>query len=186
MLMLNYRDLPLLAEQIHATAVSKGWWDEKDGASKRPFSDQVANFHAEVSEAWEEYRSGHAVTEVYYGPLDLSLVPKPEGIPVELADTVIRILDTAAAYSWPIADRVLQAIMHPRPKQGLPSEFSEFICLLHRSIDQIYKPSGGSAGIVIFQIMAWCDQRDIDLAGIINLKMGFNQTRPHRHGGKVA
>ncbi len=43
--------------------------------------------HSELSEAFEEHRAGHAVDEIYEKD------GKPEGIPVELADTVIRIAD---------------------------------------------------------------------------------------------
>ena len=48
----------------------------------------VALIHSEVSEALEEYRNGRAQTEVYYGENG-----KPEGIPIELADVIIRIFD---------------------------------------------------------------------------------------------
>jgi hypothetical protein len=41
---------------IHQLAVEKGWWD--GGVENRDVFDIVNNFHAEVSEAWEEYRAG--------------------------------------------------------------------------------------------------------------------------------
>lgn len=74
---------------VHHLARDKGWWDDED----RSFAEQVLNMQAELSEAWEEWRAGHDMTEVYYGPDG-----KPEGISVELADTVIRILDTCERY----------------------------------------------------------------------------------------
>jgi len=51
--------------------------------------------HSELTEAWEELRSGHAPDEVYYNGNN----PKPEGFPVELADAIMRILDLAAELS---------------------------------------------------------------------------------------
>lgn len=41
-----------LITEAHETAKEKGWWDGKE----RSVGDQFANFHAELSEAWEDYR----------------------------------------------------------------------------------------------------------------------------------
>lgn len=72
---------------IHEYAIEKGWWEE---GVPRSFGDICTLIHGEVSEAYEEYRSGHEPTEVYYKE---DAPTKPEGIPVELADVIIRILD---------------------------------------------------------------------------------------------
>ena len=68
---------------IHENAVLHGWWEEKRG-----FPEICALIHSEVSEALEEYRNGRDLTEVYTGNSG-----KPEGIPIELADAIIRVLD---------------------------------------------------------------------------------------------
>jgi NTP pyrophosphatase (non-canonical NTP hydrolase) len=130
-----------LAADIHTTAVEKGWW-----GTVNPFAQQCANFHGEVSEAWEEWRKGRGMTEVYYlerwshspSPYPSNALQggwvatdeerntlKPEGIPIELADIIIRVLDT-------------------------------------------------------------CDEAGIDIEAAVRLKMEYNKTRPHRHGGKRA
>jgi len=73
------------AEVIHQYAKDKGWWD-----TERNIGDIFMLFTSEVAEAYEEYRNGHEVTETYYNP---DKPTKPEGVPTELADVIIRILD---------------------------------------------------------------------------------------------
>jgi NTP pyrophosphatase (non-canonical NTP hydrolase) len=79
--------LKRLSQEAHATTVEHGFPDQT-------FLERMALVHSEVSEAVEEWRNGNDFTEVYYGEGE-----KPEGIPIELADVLIRVFDTAGRYS---------------------------------------------------------------------------------------
>lgn len=76
-----------LQEKCWQVAEEHGWHDEP-----RTVGDRFALMHSEVSEALEEFRDGHPIDEVYFNP---DKPEKPEGVGIELADCIIRILDFA-------------------------------------------------------------------------------------------
>jgi NTP pyrophosphatase (non-canonical NTP hydrolase) len=110
----NAKPLGKLATEIADINALNGWFD-----LDRPFADDIALLHSEISEAYEEVRNGHAPDERYYGPVEfpdgvvnsdgsLALARrKPEGVPSELADVLVRLLDTCYRYGIDI-DVVLE------------------------------------------------------------------------------
>lgn len=80
-----------LRNRVHALAVSKGWYEDvEDVEDPRTIASWLANIHGEVSEALECVRTGDR-------DIRFRDDGKPEGLPIELADALIRILDTCGA-----------------------------------------------------------------------------------------
>ncbi len=76
----------------YATATDKGWHNEPQS-----FGEIIALIHSELSEALEAYRQ-HDTTRVWYEHDGDGHTMKPEGVPIELADAIIRIADMCGHY----------------------------------------------------------------------------------------
>ena len=165
-------DWDLLVRVSHNMAIEKGWWD--GGVMTRPIEEIIANFHSEISEAWEEYRAGRMATW-YSGDAAETLrsgkQPKPEGFWVELADLLIRIADAAGAHRIDVDFDFLQSGQY---------NLSEFVCWLHQAI------ANENWNWVIEECFYFAERNQHDLWATIREKLSYNATRPYRHGGKKA
>ncbi len=90
----DFKSIEEWSIEIHANAVAHGWWENKE----RHISEQLMNMVSELTEAWDEYVMGKDLTMTSYQDCDREKTHnKPEGFGIELADCVIRIMDTCYA-----------------------------------------------------------------------------------------
>ena len=102
--------------ESHGCALEKGWWDdfkEDGGISHRlvvaSIPEKIALIHSEAGEALEDYRTGKLETVI--NPLG-----KPEGLPTELADIVIRVMDLAGALGIDLEAEVVNKMKFNRTR----------------------------------------------------------------------
>lgn len=183
-----------LARDIHKNAVEHGWWEEK-----RSLPEIIALIHSELSEALEEYRSGkplfYYVVEMdngeggTYPAIRTDILSrddfkgeKPEGIAVELADCIIRILDYCA---WRKID--IEEALNLRKAGNDTYTLPELIAECHYLIAQAHKceePRSLYFAECISLIKFWCNENAADIDEVIMIKHEYNKTRTYRHGGK--
>lgn len=194
------------AKDVHQVAVDKGWWDKP-----RSFNDVICMCICELAEAVEEYRNGRPN---YYhlcvasgdkrNPCDWDLGkpcplstgelacehrdPKPEGVAVELADCVLRILDYLATTDEDISMEVGSI---PETDYGPTINVPALFCDCSRHLVYAHINTGSSRAVALNLIMCikailgWCDQHKVPSESILREKHEYNKTRPYRHGGKV-
>lgn len=185
------------AADVHQVAVDHGWWEKAPS-----FVDVIVMCHTELSEAVEAYRKGcpmvycearetnAACEDPGCAGIDcLKEFPgrKPEGVAVEMADCILRILDWSAASGVDI-DAVI----------GFTPSYYDVIRTIarcHYLISQAYvqttvlvgsAPTANSRLLMCLEsIMDWASTHDVDMEAILRAKHEYNKTRPYRHGGKA-
>lgn len=101
-----------LTERVHETAVSKKWWEPGP-----TFPEALMLVVSELSEALEEFRVGSDLTMISINDSFLGEVKnKPMGIPIEMADAVIRICDLCAGFGIPLERAIIQKMEYNRTR----------------------------------------------------------------------
>lgn len=182
------KNIETMKREIHENAAAHGWWE-----TERSFGEICALIHSELSEALEEYRSKNPNIYIIGENGIIPITPeewngeKPEGIAVELADAVIRILDYMGKDGIEYCTENHSTFIN--------ADFGDFIARCHSDISDAYvgsfiKDKAGkqfsisALSVCIGRIGAWCDSEGLDLAAVIAIKHEYNKTRPYRHGGK--
>lgn len=194
-----------LAKEAHQISVDHGWWEKEPS-----FGDLVSLMHSELSEALEEYRAGRPM--VWHGCLSpdpeaqrecemndrckwgkdtcKARDKKPEGIAVELADCIIRILDWAG-HEGTNVDYYIKTMESTRDhKSVFDEDFGDFISFCHTILSNAYIQKdelgrGMCLCLEIIYILEWAEKERVDMEAVIREKMAYNRTRPYRHGGKL-
>jgi len=192
------------AKGVHQNAVEHGWWEDQ-----RTFGEIVSLCHSELSEALEEFRAkrgmvwykcdGHVcdLLECEGCETRNERIDKPEGIAVELADCIIRILDWLGEEEMDPDALLAEAkryMMCDVPVPLYAASIGDHIARWHLLLSLAYscwcRASGTYAAalrmaLCIYEILNWAEDNGVDMEAILAQKHEYNRTRPYRHGGKA-
>lgn len=204
------------AAEVHQNAVEHGWWD-------RPvsFAEIIVMCHSELSEAVEQYR--HEMPMLYFpcnaGHLCVDdMLPEkglacgsrvidrehpeiackarskePNGMAVELADCVLRILDFFGEEQSDL-DSLIARVQEVIPKPSKAKDFAELVCGCHFLLSSAYSlekipymqnRAMERLAACIVDILDWAEISGVDMEMILGLKHQYNKSRSYRHGGKM-
>jgi NTP pyrophosphatase (non-canonical NTP hydrolase) len=197
-------DYNKLAIQAHEDAKANGWYEDK-----KDIEDLKILILSEAFEAFEAYRKAKYTTltetglniELTYlghynaGLLELETLSKEKTITLftqqikdtfedEIADVAIRALDLAGYLSMDFSLVFIEPIeVVFATKEDFPSILRELTSRIHRLFNRDVD------ALDVLSIMRWCELcakvYQFDLEQHIALKMAYNKTRGHKHGGKV-
>jgi hypothetical protein len=116
---------------------------------------------------------------------------KPCGIPIELADFVIRVCQRVGTDGF---GSLLGDVFEARTNVDLYADFEQLLAELHASLSFSYQakkldPNDTEAWLqyladALAEVFTFCSSNEIDLWAAIDMKEAYNRTRPQRHGGK--
>lgn len=168
-----------LKDQIREVNTANGWFDDDRSAGE-----DRSLIHSEISEALEAYRD-HGYEDMTEALCGLHLIDsevahlcKPEGVASEIADVLIRLLDTIDRREiqpyW--LDMPLDDVIPYRVSSG---RFGDWLDVMHTATakedhELLLRTLVGAAEFLV----------DVDLERETVRKIAYNETRGHKHGGK--
>lgn len=181
-------------------ATSKGWYE-----TTRTRSQTYLLILSEVSEVIEDLRKGrkinwYGVREHVADSMETVWTKKPpedykgkvEGAPTELADVCIRITESSAHWGLDLdkaADTISKDFIDEHsddPIFGRLMRVSYIISMAWALAQEgTHKEEAEWLKAALDILFKLSDESDLDLWRAIAIKMAYNQTRPHRHGGKA-
>lgn len=166
-------NLTQLAQEIHAAAVEKGFWNVEDATSKH-----LAKMISELGEVVQADRAGVMYEVEREGS-------KPEGVVAELADFVMMTLDLMmqVEFSVPEEDVTDWSDEKDAAEKLGKIKTHEFVCSLAAELISISEYTTNEPFLyIIFCTHEWLRVHGYDLWDIIRQKMEYNKTRPMLHG----
>lgn len=96
-----------VAVATNQNAINKGFWEREISDAE-----MIAQVHGEISEAWEAIRDGNPPSKK---------IPAFSKVEEELADTILRMMDSAHVRGWRVAEALIAKMEHNTgrpPKHG--------------------------------------------------------------------
>lgn len=186
-----------MTEQIRENNVAKGWRSALVGPGDNTLGDYIALLHTEGAEGTEAYRDwkladGTKPYDSMDSDTDVVTPAKPEGVGSELADLLIRLLDTGDVFGFTVYEHDFElgdvadidpAVCDPE----LPDlvTFGDHMAWIHRRIDRIWTDTEVAPPWALRALVTVARRFEVDLGFEYDRKMTYNRTRTFRHGGRA-
>lgn len=190
--------IAVMTAEIRENNIAKGWRSAGGGPGNNTLGDYIALLHTETAEATEAYRDHRLADATAPAGLhvrdNVRVLPKPEGVGSELADVLIRLLDTGDVFGFEVfvphceLDDVAVADLDPRVcDPDLPEliTFGDHMAWLDRRIDRIWTDTTIAPALALRALVTVACKYGIDLQAEYARKMTYNRTRSYRHGGRA-
>ena len=187
-----------LMTRTRNTATEKGWWSDEHGNPIELFTpsgevrdvsrilERHALIHSELTEAWHEWPRHDGRASLFMRIEN----GKPEGFVVEIADAVIRIADLLASYSKPTTTNPLHVPYWKSLEVSPVNDLMEARAYLDDATEHIRVGNAMAwrnyLHYCVSELAIICKFLALDLDAAIEAKLTYNETREHRHGGKLA
>jgi len=197
-------ELSYFAVEVHGLAVAKGWWEPREGVDEYSLiAEKTVMVTSEVAEVIELYRRRTPILHVWY---DLGgvketitatqerctalrdfiengvVTSKPEGIPIELADVLIRLLDLIMFEREESVNDLATAAKKALTECSSAFLTSHLPAMLNAVQGALYE--GGTAEAAMLTLCLGAEL-GIPMLDAARAKHTYNATRERRHGGKL-